>query len=95
MRNKIVRRLQGLKKLRKMLKVFHDCNRNVWTIESSGKRVIRNSYSLNSRLAKKYLNTRVPCSCNMCGNPRRHSKERLTIQEQKALLKEKAENEDV
>lgn len=29
--------------------------------------------------------TRVPCSCPMCGNPRRHGKsERLTLQERRA-----------
>lgn len=34
--------------------------------------------------------TQVPCSCFMCGNPRRHFKgrETLTIQERKAFLPE-------
>ena len=33
----------------------------------------------------KRARTRVPCSCPMCGNPRRHGKgERLTLQERKA-----------
>lgn len=34
-------------------------------------------------LEKKYFATRVPCSCTMCGNPRRHWGEK-TIQELKA-----------
>ena len=31
--------------------------------------------------------TRVPCSCYMCGNPRKHSKgkDKLTIQERREL----------
>ena len=33
----------------------------------------------------KRATTRVPCSCPMCGNPRRHGKsERLTLQERRA-----------
>ncbi len=35
----------------------------------------------------KRARTRVPCSCPMCGNPRRHGKtERLTLQERRADL---------
>lgn len=35
----------------------------------------------------KRATTRVPCSCDRCGNPRRHGKgERLTLQERKAAL---------
>lgn len=33
----------------------------------------------------RYINTRVPCSCWMCGNPRRHLHER-TRQERPAEL---------
>ncbi len=37
--------------------------------------------------------TRVPCSCAMCGNPRRNfkGKDALTLQERKAALMEKDE----
>jgi len=32
----------------------------------------------------KWTNTSTPCSCWMCGNPRKYMKQKLTIQEQKA-----------
>ena len=43
--------------------------------------------SLTSRFIGRAGVTPVPCSCFMCGNPRRKAKgkERLTMQEQKAL----------
>jgi hypothetical protein len=31
----------------------------------------------------KLVATPTPCSCFMCGNPRRHEKQRLTMQERK------------
>lgn len=31
----------------------------------------------------KLANTPCPCSCEMCGNPRRHFKDKLTIQEKR------------
>lgn len=36
------------------------------------------------KLLGKVINTPTPCSCWMCGNPRRHSKE-LTRQERRAI----------
>lgn len=41
---------------------------------------------------KKMAETRQPCSCHMCGNPRKHWKEE-TIQEQKMNIKEKFDRE--
>jgi hypothetical protein len=41
----------------------------------------------------RVINTPTPCSCPGCGNPRNHAwfkKERLTIQERKAIEAEKA-----
>jgi len=37
--------------------------------------------------AGKYADNLAICSCEMCGNPRRHFKE-LTVQERKQLCKE-------
>lgn len=41
---------------------------------------------------KKMAETRHPCSCHMCGNPRKHWKEE-TFQEQKMSIKEKFDSE--
>lgn len=41
---------------------------------------------------KKMAETRHPCSCHMCGNPRKHWKEE-TVQEQKMSIKEKFDSE--
>ena len=41
---------------------------------------------------KKMAETRHPCSCHMCGNPRKHWKEE-TIQEYKMSIKEKFDSE--
>ena len=37
----------------------------------------------DERIIGKYLNTPKPCSCPMCGNPRRHFGQR-TVQERRA-----------
>lgn len=37
---------------------------------------------------KKMAGTRKPCSCWMCGNPRRHLKDKLTMQEKRSLILE-------
>lgn len=41
---------------------------------------------------RKMAETRHPCSCHMCGNPRKVFKE-VTFQEQKMSIKEKFDNE--
>jgi hypothetical protein len=41
---------------------------------------------------RKMAETRHPCSCHMCGNPRKNWNE-MTLQEQKAYIKEKFDNE--
>lgn len=47
-----------------------------------------NMVNLSQRAIGRAGTTRVPCSCFMCGNPRRKfkGKDALTIQERKALL---------
>ena len=42
---------------------------------------------------KKMAENRKPCSCHMCGNPRHVGKDKLTMQEKKAL--QKIEEDDV
>lgn len=32
---------------------------------------------------RRMAETRKPCSCHMCGNPRKHHKDKLTMQEKK------------
>jgi hypothetical protein len=32
---------------------------------------------------KRMAENRKPCSCHMCGNPRKHHKDKLTMQEKK------------
>ena len=41
---------------------------------------------VGSRYEQTLVRTRTPCSCVMCGNPRRHYKgvQRLTLQERRA-----------
>lgn len=40
---------------------------------------------------KRTAENRKPCSCHMCGNPRRHSKDKLTMQEKRNRFNEKFE----
>lgn len=35
---------------------------------------------------KRLASTRKPCSCHMCGNPRHFDKDKLTMQEKRALV---------
>ena len=37
---------------------------------------------------KRMAENRKPCSCHMCGNPRHHQKDKLTMQEKRAFQKE-------
>lgn len=41
---------------------------------------------------RKMAETRHPCSCHMCGNPRKHWKEE-TVQEYRMSIKEKFDSE--
>ena len=66
--NKLQRRQEGVKRAKRVLRAW----RGRWIHKED-----------DSKLAQRLVHTRVPCSCGMCGNPRRHFGER-TIQERKA-----------
>ena len=68
----LVRREQGIKRVRRVLQVWRGTTNK-----------FRDVYSDSGEIAKRMVATRVPCSCPMCGNPRRHFGER-TIQERRA-----------
>lgn len=42
-------------------------------------------FSEDGKFYKKLINTRVPCSCAFCGNPRKYFGE-ITLQERKSYL---------
>ena len=70
--NKLLRRQKGLNKARRLLRIYRArFPRN------------RDLYVPGSEAEHHLLNTRVPCSCPMCGNPRRYRDQR-TIQEIKS-----------
>ena len=75
-----LRRQEGIKKARKLGRVYKQINDG-------------DNYFLNSNFKwfQCRVKTRKPCSCYRCGNKRKslylkHSKEALTMQEQKALI---------
>ena len=68
----LVRREQGIKRVRRVLQVWRGTTNK-----------FRDVYSDSGEIAKKMVATRVPCSCPMCGNPRRHFRQK-TYQECKA-----------
>lgn len=51
---------------------------------------VKNMYGWMVNDVEKYVcknaETRAKCSCYMCGNPRKYSKDKLTHQELKAIL---------
>lgn len=52
-------------------------------------------YADNGRIAQRLLYTRVPCSCFMCGNPRRHFGRRTRqelLAEEEQVFESKEEN---
>ncbi len=65
--------------------------RNYWGFGKQGWRGYceYGTIEMSSHQAGSVINTPVPCSCSMCGNPRRNDwqskKECLTMQERKAL----------
>lgn len=60
-RNKLTRRQEGLKRAERVLRVY----RAVWNYNDP-------MGLHDGKFAKRLIKTRVPCSCPMCGNPRRH-----------------------
>lgn len=84
-----LRRREGLKKARKLGRKYKQMNDG------------DNSFlDETSPFFQCRVKTRKPCSCWMCGNKRRslyfkHSREALTIQEQKALIDAEEQLADV
>lgn len=64
--NKHSRRLAGIQKARRVIRI--------WRSVAGGRD--NESYEDGSQLEKRMIRTRVRCSCPMCGNPRRYSRER-------------------
>lgn len=58
-KNKHQRRQIGIKKARRVLRVLREINKSTY-------------YEEGGMCEKRLIKTRVPCSCWMCGNPRRH-----------------------
>ena len=70
------RRLEGLKRAHKLLKFYQS-----WDEEDH----LSKLYGDQPCMEKMRIHTRVPCSCPMCGNPRRHFGSK-TMQEKRADL---------
>lgn len=81
--NKRQRRLEGIKRARRMNRVYRQMWRNT---------LPEDVYSEESKWFKKTIHTRVPCSCSMCGH-RRETMGR-TYQEVKADLELWEESKD-
>jgi transposase-like protein len=67
------RRYKGLLKAKRLLRI--------WRLRELSE--FTGFYSDHGRLAKRLLQTRKPCSCSACGNPRRYIGEK-TMQERRA-----------
>jgi hypothetical protein len=72
--NKRLRRQQGLRKARRLLRIYRA--KFPHSLEW---------YDFGGKIEHHLLKTRVPCSCPMCGNPRRYRDQR-TLQEIKSDL---------
>ena len=72
--NKLLRRQQGLRKVRRLLRIYRARfpHHSDW-------------YAFGGEIEHQLLKTRVPCSCPMCGNPR-HYRDQRTLQEIKSDL---------
>ena len=68
--NKYQRRQNGIKRARRLLRVLRSIHHSEF-------------YADGGEYEKRLLKTRVPCSCAMCGNPRRHFGKK-TLQEKKS-----------
>lgn len=68
--NKYQRRQIGIKKARRVLRVLRSVHHSEF-------------YANGGEYEKRLIKTRVPCSCPMCGNPRRHFGQK-TLQEKKS-----------
>lgn len=75
MRTRAERRHHHQRMLNKVKK-FHWIQKWFWGEESREEHI------------KRMAENRTPCSCHMCGNPRHHQKDKLTMQEKRAIQKE-------
>lgn len=71
--NKLQRRQEGIKRARRLVRLYRS-----WSWFTNG------IFDDDAKWEKRLIKTRVPCSCPMCGNPRRHYGER-TRQEKLSL----------
>ncbi len=58
-------------RMKQKVSKFHWIKRWFWGEESREQHI------------RRMAETRTPCSCHMCGNPRRHQKDKLTMQEKR------------
>ena len=79
MKNKHQRRKLGIKKARRVLRIFRE--RSYYL---HNRRDLLEFYDEGGLYEHTLYKTRVPCSCMMCGNHRKH--EGKTLQEKKADL---------
>jgi len=70
--NKLERRQEGIKRARRLMRVYRSFG------------VPGNWYDEDGMIFKRAIHTRVPCSCWMCRNPRKSGE--VTYQEKKADL---------
>ena len=61
--NKLERRQKGIARARRVLRVYRSC----WFEVHHGD----GYYDEGGEYEKTLIKTRVPCSCGMCGNPRK------------------------
>lgn len=81
--NKYLRRQLGLKKAKRIIRIFTKRFQKIY-----------NDYYADPEIVGKLLSTRVPCSCWMCGNPRKHFSD-LTKQELCAKIEFESEIKDL
>ena len=67
---------EGQKRARRVLRIWRQ--RHAWLEQR-----YPGTYVDDGEIARRMIHTRVPCSCSMCGNPRRRWNEK-TVQERRA-----------
>lgn len=78
-KNKYLRRLEGKKKVRKVVDIMK--KRSCHTSPETKEKI----YGKGGSMEKYLFRNRAKCSCSMCGNPRKHFK-KITLQEIKSEL---------
>jgi len=58
-KNKLERRLEGVKRAKRVIKIYNP-HQTAW-----------DNWEEKYKYFGRLVHTRVPCSCGMCGNPRR------------------------